>query len=65
MSATAQNEYEQKSIKSEQLSETESRDFATDVTDVVPGISGSVPLTFDPTNTEDCPSMFAEKWQAQ
>lgn len=65
MSAIAQN-------KAEQKSKTSGRSVGKTLEDetgvgsdrvTLSGVAGAVPLTFDPTNTNDCPSMFADKWR--
>jgi len=66
MSATVRNKAEQKTRNSVRLVEKLSgKETAADADRVtLSGVVGAVPVTFDPTNTNDCPSMFADKWRA-
>ena len=67
MSAISQNKAEAKSNISVQSIEKEmppGEAVEFPKTLVSEAIS-SAPLTFDPSNTNDCPSMFADKWLAE
>ena len=66
MSATVRNKAEQKTNNSVRLVEKVPEEGTAVDSDRVTlsGIVGAVPVTFDPTNTNDCPSMFADKWRA-
>ena len=66
MSATVRNKAEQKSKNSARLVGKTPGEETTISSDRVTltGVVGAVPVTFDPTNTNDCPSMFADKWRA-
>jgi hypothetical protein len=66
MSATVRNKAEKNSKNSVHLV-GKTPEEGTEVSSgrvTLAGVAGAAPVTFDPTNTHDCPSMFADKWQA-